>query len=213
MKHLKPIRIVIVDDHRIVHEALSEMISFVDDFELVGQANNGEEAVALCTEHQPDVVLMDIVMPRTNGIEATEKILAANPGIKILALSSYQDTDSVNAMLRQGALGYVLKDTSVDELESVIRTVFEGNTVIAPDLVQSLLSSATNTPPKQEYNLSPREHEILKLIAQGMSYGQIANHLTISLSTVKFHVANVLEKLKVETRNEAIAVAARNGLI
>ncbi|MEL6148005.1 MAG: response regulator transcription factor [Chloroflexota bacterium] len=213
MPNLKPIRILIVDDHRIVHQALSEMIGFVDDFELVGQGSNGHEAVALCAEHAPHVVLMDVVMPGMDGIEATRQILAQHPEIKILALSSFQDDASVHAMLSNGAKGYVLKDASVDELESVIRTVYEGNTVISSDLMQSLLQSSEAPTPTQDFNLSPREHEILKLIAEGMSYGQIASKLTISMSTVKFHVSNMLDKLSVATRNEAIAIAARNGLI
>ncbi|MEM6527888.1 MAG: response regulator transcription factor [Chloroflexota bacterium] len=213
MPNLEPIRILIVDDHRIVHQALSEMIGFVDDFELVGQGSNGNEAVALCAELKPHVVLMDVMMPGMDGIEATRQILQQSPNIKILALSSFQDDSSVQSMLRSGALGYVLKDTSVDELESVIRTVNEGNAVISSNLMQSILQPAPDTPTANDFNLSPREHEILKLIAAGMSYGQIAEKLTISMSTVKFHVSNMLEKLGVATRNEAIAIAAKNGLV
>jgi two-component system, NarL family, response regulator LiaR len=213
MPVLESIRILLVDDHRIVHQALSEMIGFVDDFELVGQCSNGKEAVALCAGQQPHVVLMDVVMPVMDGIEATERILAAHPQIKILALSSFQDDDSVQSMLRQGAVGYVLKNTSVDELESIIRTVYEGNTVISSDLMQNILRSGGPAPQTQDFGLSPRELETLQLIASGMSYGQIADKLSISTSTVKFHVGNVLTKLNVETRNEAIVLAAKNGLI
>jgi two-component system, NarL family, response regulator LiaR len=208
----KPIRIILVDDHRVVHQALAEMISFVDDFELVAQGSNGLEAVHLCNEFMPDVVLMDVVMPVIDGIEATKRILAGNPGIKILALSSFQDDVSVNAMLKSGAVGYILKNASVDELEHIIRTINEGNTVIDTNLMQMILH-AERTASSADVSLSPRELEILKLIAGGMSYNQAANCLTISLSTVKFHVANILTKLKVETRNEAILIAAKIGLI
>lgn len=188
------------------------MISFVDDFELVAQGSNGLEAVHLCNEFMPDVVLMDVVMPVIDGIEATKRILAGNPTIKILALSSFQDDVSVNSMLKSGAVGYILKNASVDELEHIIRTINEGNTVIDTNLMQMILH-AERTSSSADVSLSPRELEILKLIAGGMSYNQAANSLTISLSTVKFHVANILTKLKVETRNEAILIAAKLGLI
>jgi two-component system, NarL family, response regulator LiaR len=207
----KPIRIILVDDHRVVHQALAEMISFVDDFELVAQGSNGLEAVHLCNEFTPDVVLMDVVMPVIDGIEATKRILAGNPRIKILALSSFQDDISVNSMLKSGAVGYILKNASVDELEHIIRTINEGNTVIDTNLMQMILHTERTS--SADVSLSPRELEILKLIAGGMSYNQVANSLTISLSTVKFHVANILTKLKVETRNEAILIAAKLGLI
>jgi two-component system, NarL family, response regulator LiaR len=207
----KPIRIILVDDHRVVHQALAEMISFVDDFELVAQGSNGLEAVHLCNEFMPDVVLMDVVMPGVDGIEATKRILAENPAIKILALSSFQDDVSVNSMLKSGAVGYILKNASVDELEHIIRTINEGNTVIDTNLMQMILHAERTS--SADVSLSPRELEILKLIAGGMSYNQAANCLTISLSTVKFHIANILTKLKVETRNEAILVAAKLGLI
>lgn len=206
------IRIMIIDDHRAVHEALTELISFVDDFELVAQGSNGQEAVVLCKEHQPDVVLMDVVMPIMDGIEATRKILRVNQNIKIIALSSFQDNDSVNAMLKNGAMGYILKNASVDELEGIIRTVNIGKSVIDSNLVQQLMQW-TPTNVKNEFNLSRREIEILKLISGGMSYAQVANQLTISQSTVKFHVGNILHKLDVLTRNEAIMLAAKRGII
>jgi len=206
------IRILIVDDHRSVHQALADMISFVDDFELVAQGSNGQEAVMLCEEHKPDVVLMDVVMPIMDGIEATRKILYTNQNIKILALSSFQDNDSVNAMLKNGALGYILKNASVDELEGIIRTIYKGKSVIDSNLIQQLMQW-TPSHDKNEFNLTRREIEILKLISNGMSYAQVANQLTISQSTVKFHVGNILNKLQVSTRNEAIMLAAKRGVI
>jgi DNA-binding NarL/FixJ family response regulator len=204
------IRIILVDDHKVVHQALAEMIGFIDDFELVAQGSNGKEAIALCKEFIPDIVLMDVVMPEIDGIEATRLILADHPNIKILALSSFQDDVSVNSMLRSGAVGYVLKNASVDELENIIRTVYEGKAVIEASLMQHILQ-----PFRSEFDskLSPRELEILQLIAGGMSYGQVARCLGISLSTVKFHLNNILLKLDVTTRNEAIVVAAKRNLI
>jgi two-component system, NarL family, response regulator LiaR len=213
MKYAKPIRIMLVDDHRVVHQALVEMISFIDDFELVAQGSNGQEAVYLCKEFSPDIVLMDVVMPGMDGVEATKKILAENSAIKILALSSFQDDVSVSSMLKSGAVGYVLKNASVDELESIIRTVYEGNSVIDTALMQKVLQGDLSRKVHNDINLSPRELEILKMVANGMSYNQIADYLTISLSTVKFHLGNILTKLGVETRNEAILVAARNNII
>lgn len=206
------IRIIIVDDHRKVHQALSEMIGLVDRFELVGQGSNGKEAVALCKEHKPDIVLMDVVMPVMDGVEATRKIREENPDIKVLALSSFQDNDSVKSMLNNGAAGYILKDTSVDELEMIIRTVYQGNSVVASQLMQQVLETA-QAPHEADFGLSPRELQILKLISGGMSYGQVADQLTISTSTVKFHVGNILTKLEVDTRNEAILIAAKNNII
>lgn len=212
MTTLKSIRIILVDDHRVVHQALAEMISFVDDFELVAQGSNGQEAIDLCREFLPDLVLMDVVMPGIDGVQATRRILADHPGIKILALSSFQDDVSVNSMLKSGAVGYVLKNTSVDELESIIRIVHEGKTVIDTHLIQKVLLPDVLTT-HSDLNLSSRELEILKLIAGGMSYNQVADCLSISLSTVKFHIGNILAKLKVDTRNEAILVAAKSGII
>lgn len=208
----KPIRIVVVDDHRVVHQALAEMISFVEDFELVAQGSNGQEAIDLCREFLPDIVLMDVVMPGMDGVQATKRILADNPTIKILALSSFQDDVSVNSMLKNGAIGYVLKNTSIDELENIIRTVNEGKTVIDTHLMQKVLLPDVRST-HSDLSLSPRELEILKLIASGMSYNQVGDCLGISLSTVKFHIGNILAKLKVDTRNEAILIAAKSGII
>jgi two-component system, NarL family, response regulator LiaR len=212
MAKTKPIRIILVDDHRIVHQALAEMISFVNDFELVGQGSNGQDAINLCKEFWPDIVLMDIVMPGIDGIEATRRILTDNPTIKILGLSSFQDDVSVNSMLKSGAVGYVLKNASVDELENIIRTIYEGNAVIDQNLLRKMMHPEIRSNPAA-VNLTSRELEILKMIAGGMSYNQVADCLTITLSTVKFHIRNILQKLNANSRNEAILIAAKTGII
>lgn len=212
MAKLKPIRIILVDDHRVVHQALAEMISFVSDFELVAQGSNGQDAINLCKEFAPDVVLMDIVMPGIDGIDATRRILTDNPTIKILGLSSFQDDVSVNSMLKSGAVGYVLKNASVDELENIIRMVYEGNAVIDQNLLRKVLHPDIRSNPAAT-NLTSRELEILKMISSGMSYNQVADCLTITLSTVKFHIRNILQKLNADTRNEAILIAAKSGII
>ena len=212
MSTTKSIRIILIDDHRVVHEALAAMISLVDDFELVAQGNNGEDAIDLCDQFLPDLVLMDVVMPKVDGVEATRTILSQHPNIKILGLSSFQDDISVNSMIKSGAVGYVLKNASVDELENIIRAVHEGNTVINSNLMHKIIQPDMV---KMQHipHLSPRQLEILKLVASGMSYDSIATVLDISTSTVKFHMSNILMKLQVETRNEAILVAAKNNFI
>jgi len=206
------ITIMLVDDHRRVHQAISEMIGFIDDFELVAQANNGREAVALCQRHNPDVVLMDVVMPEMDGVEATRLILEAQPHIKILALSSFREQETAQAMLKNGALGFVLKDLSVMDLENTIRTAHEGQSVLSPEIMQSLVQSSQAAPP-DNIDLTPRELEVLPLFAAGMTNGEIAMELSISVSTVKFHIRNILDKLGVETRAEALVIAAKHNLV
>jgi len=210
------IRMILVDDHRRVHQAMAEMIDFIDDIELLAQASNGEEAVHLCDQYQPDLVLMDVVMPVMDGVEATKRIMAKHPNIKILALSSFKDPTTVREMLENGAIGYVLKESSVDDLEHTIRTAYEGQGVLSPEVIHGLLDTQEEEPtpePQIDNNLSPRELEVLQLFATGMTNGEIAVDLTISVSTVKFHISNILDKLEVDTRAEALVLAAKNNLI
>lgn len=206
------IGIILVDDHRRVHQAMAEMISFFDDMELLAQASNGLEAIALCDQYQPDLVLMDVVMPVMDGLEATRRIVEKHPDIKILALSSFNDQDTARTMLENGAVGYVLKDSSVDDLENTIRTAVEGQGVLSPEIMQTLIAP-TQSSVDLNIKLSPREQEVLKLFASGMTNSEIALTLTISVSTVKFHITNVLNKLEVETRAEALVIAAKNNLV
>jgi NarL family two-component system response regulator LiaR len=208
------IGIILVDDHRRVHQVISEIISFFDDIELLGHGSNGLEAIDLCDRYEPDLVLMDVVMPTMDGVEATKRILNKHPDIKILALSSFQDYDTAHAMLESGAVGYVLKDSSVNELENTIRATVEGKSILSPEIMQTLL-----TPPnrgekqKTDVHLSAREQEVLQLFASGMTNGEIAAQLIISVSTVKFHITNILSKLSVDTRAEALVVAAKHNLV
>jgi len=204
------ISIILVDDHRRVHQAISEMIGFFDDIELLAHGSNGREAIELCNRYQPDLVLMDVVMPIMDGIEATKHIIEKNPEIKVLALSSFKDHHTVRTMLENGAIGFVLKDSSVDDLENTIRTAYAGQSILSPEIMQALLETQQSN---QETNLSARELEVLKLFASGMTNNQIAHTLTISISTVKFHITNIVEKLGVNTRAEALVAAAKNKLI
>ena len=205
------IRILLADDHSKIHRSIAAVIEFIDDMVLVAQASNGEEAVQLCRDYQPDVVLMDVIMPQMTGIEATRLIHHEYPHIKILALSSFEDEDSVRDMMLAGASGYLLKNGSIDDLANTIRSAYSGKSVFSPEVTQTLLQK-TETP-SHDYGLTSREMEILKLMVDGLSNNEIAEALTISTSTAKFHVGNVLNKLSVNNRVEAVALAVSQNLI
>jgi len=208
----KTIRVMLVDDHVHVHEAIAETLSLASDISLVAQANNGFEAITLCKRFVPDVILMDIVMPKLNGIEATKQILEIYPNIKILALSSFQDKNSVEAMLESGAVGFILKDDGSDDIADIIRTANKGKSVLSSDIMNLILESNKGVA-TSDVVLSTRELEILKLIAQGLNYGEIAEQLSISYSTVRFHVTNINSKLGATSRTEAVSLATKAGLI
>ncbi len=212
MSQTEPIRIILVDDHSRVHEAVSTILDTVDNIELVAQGSNGEEAIHLCDEYKPDLVLMDVVMPVMGGVEATRSIHQKYPEIKILVLSSFQDDESVRAMLENGAIGYVLKGSLSHDLVNTIRTAYEGRAVFSTEITQVLLKPAKSEK-KRDFGLTGREREVLKLMADGLNNIQIAQELTISRSTVKFHISNILHKMGVSTRAEALVVAAKNDLI
>jgi NarL family two-component system response regulator LiaR len=208
------IRIVLVDDHIKVHRAIAAAIDVWDDLELVGQGSNGKEAVQLCEDYGPDVVLMDVIMPEMDGIDATRVISQRFPHIKVLALSSFQDEDSVRAMLEAGAVGYLLKSSSIDDLAQTIRTAHQGTAVFSAEVTQVLLRSSASPPvPSRDYGLTPRESEVLKLMVEGLNNRQIAEALVVSQSTAKFHVSSILAKLKVESRVEAVALAVERKLV
>lgn len=206
------IRVLLIDDHRQVHQAVSTILATVDDIELVGQGSNGLEGINLCAELKPDLVLMDVVMPVMDGVAATAVIHEQFPNIKILVLSSFQDHESVYAMLRSGAAGYVTKSALTHELIDTIRTTQQGQVVLSPEVAERLLQQ---DPPKkiERFHLTDRELEVLVLMAGGQTMNQIAQDLVISPSTVKFHINNILAKLGVKTRSEALIVAAKNNLV
>ena len=204
------IRIMLVDDHRMIHEGVAKTLHDVADLSLVGQAQNGEEAVKLCDQVQPDVILMDVVMPIMDGTEATRQIHEKHPQIKILVLSSFQDEESVRLMLNNGAVGYILKTSLSHDLVDTVRTVFRGKVVLSPEVADTLLQSPAG---RNDFALSARELEVLSLIGHGLNNYEIADQLTISRSTVKFHVTNILKKMKVDTRAEAIVIATQHDLL
>jgi len=207
------IRIVVVDDHRMVCEGLIALIRGFDDLELVGRAASGEEAIALCTERKPDVVLMDLVMPGMSGVEAIGHIRECCPKTEIVALTSYHDEQRVQAALQAGAIGYLLKDASVDELVGAIRAAYEGRPTLAWQAAQALIQGAKQTATTQDYHLTGRELEVLALMVEGLTNRQIANVLEISRYTVNAHVSSILAKLSVSSRTEAVALAIQNKLV
>lgn len=210
------IRVLVADDHMKVHRAMAALLGTTDDLQLIGYASNGQEAVTLCDELQPDVVLMDVLMPIMDGIEATHLILHKHPEIKIIALSSFVDDDNVRSMLKAGAIGFLLKNAPIHDLPQTIRTVVSGISVISSELTRLLLSSAhaeeaVNT--SNLYNLTARELEVLRLMVKGLNNSEIAKALTVSLSTIKFHVSSIIAKLQVANRIEATALAVEKKLL
>ena len=213
MSDTQKIRIILVDDHSQVHRAFSAIIEIFDDLELVAQGSTGEEAIQLCIEFNPDVVLMDVIMPGIGGVRATKLILENNPKIQVLALSSFQDASSVLSMIEAGAIGYVLKDSSIDDLANTIRAAHAGKFIFSSEVKQFLFQPQKKIEPKPDYGLTKREIDILSLMVKGQNNNEIAEKLTISISTVKFHVSSVLSKLSVTSRIEAVAIAVEQHLV
>jgi two-component system, NarL family, response regulator LiaR len=206
------IRVLIVDDHEMVRRGLSLFLRSFDDLMLVGEASNGEEAVKMCEETQPDVVLMDIVMPGVSGIEATRIIREKYPHIQIVALTSSSDTSSVTAAIQAGATSYLLKNISDDQLANAIRAAKQGQRVLSPEATQALINAAIR-PSETKYRLTEREIEVLTLMVQGLNNPEIAEKLYVSRSTVKYHISSILSKLNVTNRSEAIALALKHDLV
>jgi two-component system, NarL family, response regulator LiaR len=209
-----PIRILLVDDHSQIHLGISAVVEIFDDLEIVGHASNGEEAIKLARQEKPDVILMDVIMPKMDGIEATRRIHEQQPEIKILALSSYQDESSVKDILKAGAVGYVLKNSSVDDIAHTIRAAYGGKSVFSNEVTQVLMNATPDKPaPTNDYDLTPRELDVLRLLVKGHNNNHIADELTISLSTAKFHVSSILTKLHASSRVEAVATAIEQNLV
>jgi NarL family two-component system response regulator LiaR len=208
------IRLLIVDDHKVVRKGLKFFISTFDNIELVGEAKNGLEAVEQCAQQQPDVVLMDLVMPVMDGPTAIRHIHNQFPDIKIVALTSFDDEDLVHQAMASGAMGYLHKDIDEEALIGAIRAAYQGRSTVAPEAMQALVNQAARKEDQATFEpLTERELEILKLVAQGMTNPQIAEQLVISPSTVRFHLHNILSKLQASTRTEAIMVAIQNKVI
>lgn len=209
------INVLIVDDHDFVRMGLKGFLSGYDDINIVGEASNGQEAVAQVEDLSPDIVLMDMVMPVMDGIQAIEEIRNRKLKSKVIVLTSFATDDKVFPAIKAGAIGYLLKDSAPEELLSAIRKVFNGEPSLAPNIAQKLLAelSAPEEPAKPTPDpLTPREVETLKLVAQGKSNKAIAEELFVSEATVRTHVTNILSKLHLANRVQATLYAIREGL-
>ena len=209
-----PIRIFIADDHPIVRRGIRDLLETETGLQVIGEASDGRAAVRLVSELQPDLVLMDLVMPEMDGIEATRRICADNPAVHVLVLTSFATDDKIFPAIKAGALGYLIKDTGPDELIEAIRRVHRGEPSLHPTIAQKLLteiSGASTQPPTPE-PLTERELEVLKLLARGQNNQEIAETLVISVATVYTHVSNILAKLHLASRTQAALYALREGL-
>ena len=205
------IRVMIVDDHTMVRRGLATFLKVFDDLELAGEAASGQAAIELCAQLQPNVVLMDMVMPDMDGAAATRLIRKQSPSIQVLALTSFKEEILVQSALQAGAIGYLLKDVSADDLAQAIRAAHAGRSTLSPEAAQALVHAASQ-PPVPGLDLTDREREVLILMIEGLNNTQIAGRLTVSPSTVKSHVSNILSKLGVSSRTEAVALALRHNL-
>ncbi|MCU0494035.1 MAG: response regulator transcription factor [Chloroflexaceae bacterium] len=207
-----PIRVLLVDDHAVVRQGLQAFLTAFPDLEAVGEAADGDEAVARCAQLHPDVVLMDLMMPGMDGAEATRAIRASYPTTQVIALTSFNQDDLVLRALEAGAIGYLLKHVRAEELAQAIRSAFVGRPTLAPEAAEALIHSATQ-PALIGKELTPREKEVLALLVQGWSNPAIAARLVVSRSTVKFHVSSILSKLGTASRTEAVALAVQRHLV
>ncbi len=207
-----PIRVLLADDHSVVRKGVREFLEEEPDIEVVGEASDGQQAVALAVELQPDVAVIDIKMPEVSGVEATKRIRAAAPAVRILALSAYDDDPYVFGLLEAGASGYVLKTAESSELIRAIRTVAAGKSTLDPAIALRVIDRAAR-PTAGSESLTERELEVLRLAARGLTNKQIGRALDISDRTVQNHLANVFPKLGVASRTEAVTVALQRGLL
>jgi NarL family two-component system response regulator LiaR len=212
MMEPETIRVMLVDDHAVVRSGLSAFLLAFDDLELVAEAGSGGQAVRLCEQARPHVVLMDLVMPGMDGASATQAIRERCPEIQVIALTSFKEEDLVQGALKAGAIGYLLKTVTANELADAIRAAHHGKPTLAPEAAETLIR-AVRQPRRVGYDLTEREREVLALMVEGLGNSDIADRLFVSRSTVKFHVSNVLSKLGVTSRTQAVALALQHNLV
>jgi NarL family two-component system response regulator LiaR len=205
------IRVMIADDHDMLRKGVAVLLEAFEDLQLIGEASNGLEAVDLCSQLEPDVILMDLMMPEMNGITAINLIRQKHPLVQVIALTSFTSEELVQSALQAGAISYLLKNVSMDELADTIRAAYSGKSVLSEEATQALVNITHNPP--SSYYLTTREQEVLQLMVKGLSNIQIARHLTISQSTVKKHVSSILSKLQVNSRTEAVALAVHHKIL
>ena len=208
----KPIRVMLVDDHTMVRRGLTAFLKAFDELEVAGEAESGQAAIQLCAKLKPDIVLMDMVMPDMNGATATRTIREKFPDVQVIALTSFNEEALVKSALEAGAIGYLLKDVSAEDLFKAIRAAHAGRATLSPAAAQALVPAATH-PPAPGFDLTERERAVLTLMAEGLNNTQIAGRLVVRPSTIKAHVSNILSKLGVSSRTEAVALALRHKLL
>jgi NarL family two-component system response regulator LiaR len=206
------IRVVVADDHALVRSGLETILLLFDDIELVAQAVDGGEAVTVCERTQPDVVLMDLVMPGMDGATATREILRRCPATRVLVLTSFSDEGLIESALSAGAIGYLMKNISGDQLAEAIRGASRGKPTLAPEAAEVLMHRL-NMPESVGQDLTSRERQVLSLLAEGLTNAEIAERLVVSLSTAKSHVSSIISKLGASSRTEAATIAVRLRLV
>jgi two-component system, NarL family, response regulator LiaR len=207
----EPIKVLLVDDHAMVRRGLGAFLSIYPDLQLVGEAESGAEALEQCARFQPDVVLMDLVMPEVDGATATAELRRQFPHVKVIALTSFREDELVQRVIQAGAIGYLLKNVSGADLAQAIRAAHAGRPTLAPEATQALINAATR-PAAPGHDLTTRERDVLALMVKGLNNSEIAERLIVSPSTIKGHVSNILAKLAVTSRTEAVALAVTHRI-
>jgi DNA-binding NarL/FixJ family response regulator len=221
----EPVRVLLADDQRLVRESLGTLLGLLDDIEFVAAASDGEEALALAAQHRPDVVLMDLRMPRVDGIEATRRLRQRDPDVRVIALTTYADDESVLGALRAGARGYLTKDASGQDIRAAILSVAQGDVALDPAVQHHVVAALAGEPggcqeqaqggtsaPVLPDELTPREAEVLVLIAEGLTNAQIAERLVVSHATIKSHINHLFAKAGLRDRAQAVNYAYRTGI-
>jgi len=208
-----PVRILVADDHPLFREGVAHSLGAEPDFKVIAQASSGEEAVHMAQRLSPDLVLLDVTMPRMGGIEAAGKIAASVPGVRIMMLTVSENQENLMAALKAGAHGYILKGVSANELRAIARRVADGEAYVSPALAAELLTEFSRPPiPDSLSELTARESDVLKLLSQGLTNREIGERLHLAEKTIKHHMTSILQKLHVRTRTEAALMAVQHGV-